>query len=415
MRARDARSSASWARSSACRRSFSSASRAAAPAASRSGALVEQRRVVDERGERLVLRAEHGHGAARPVAGSVERAAVAVDERPPLREPEPELERRVAERPRERVADRARRRVLELDHEVGDRRARAPAPQRPGCKRDRDREHGGRLRPEHRSSSSRSWSRSRSGRGRTQWRRRRRGRARRGRTAAGRAAGPGRRARALLRPRRRKTEITPIVIPSWTRPAPVRSCQPTFVSGAVPAGWALDPEPGYHVVAGVVEEQEQQREVQLERVRPDDEAALEARVEPAGRIREEEVHEQRDDGGEATTATVSASGERWKSGSAVGTGGERRGRQQRPGQALRTAIPEDEPDRDREHPNRVVDGRLVDREVPVTSGKVALSRRRDEEARAESRAGEPERTRTALTRPPRRAPRAPPQLARSSG
>ena len=111
-------------------------------------ASLEQDRVVDECRDRRVGRAEHGHGAVRLGRREFERAARRVDVRPPLGQPERELERRVAERPRERVANRAGRRALELDHQVGDACAGAAAPEQTGGKRHWDGELGGGHDPE---------------------------------------------------------------------------------------------------------------------------------------------------------------------------------------------------------------------------------------------------------------------------
>ena len=149
MRAREARSSASCARSSACSRSFSSASRAAAPAALSSARRSSRTRVVDERRDRGVGRAEHGHGAVRPPASGARTDwpdASTYDRRSGSQSAS--SSGRVAERPRERVANRARRRALELDHEVGDARAGAPAPEQAGGERHRDGERRGGHDPE---------------------------------------------------------------------------------------------------------------------------------------------------------------------------------------------------------------------------------------------------------------------------
>jgi hypothetical protein len=58
---------------------------------------LEQHRVVNERGDRSVGRAEHGHRPVGPRTRQLDRPALAVDVRPSLRQPERELERRVAE------------------------------------------------------------------------------------------------------------------------------------------------------------------------------------------------------------------------------------------------------------------------------------------------------------------------------
>ena len=66
--------------------------------------LVEERRVVDERGDPPAVVLEHGDGA--PVARAhVERAPAGIDVALVRRQPESELERRVAERAGDRVAD----------------------------------------------------------------------------------------------------------------------------------------------------------------------------------------------------------------------------------------------------------------------------------------------------------------------
>ena len=98
IRARDSWTCASCARSSASRRAFSSASRAAAPAASSSSRLVAQARIVDDRGERLAVVLELRDRPARAVGRQRDRMAVRVGIGVALRQPERDLERRVADR-----------------------------------------------------------------------------------------------------------------------------------------------------------------------------------------------------------------------------------------------------------------------------------------------------------------------------
>ena len=122
MRARESRSSSSCARSSACSRSFSSASRAAEPAASSSAGWSSST------GSWMIAASSSPTSVTarsrRVEAGSSSTLLVRPDAA--LRQPERELERRVADRPRERVADAARTDALELRRR-GRRPSRAPA------------------------------------------------------------------------------------------------------------------------------------------------------------------------------------------------------------------------------------------------------------------------------------------------
>ena len=70
------------------------------------GILVE-RRVVDERGDLAAVALDGGDRAVAAVGRQDDRVAVAVDVRVPLREPVGHHERRIAERPRQRVLERA--------------------------------------------------------------------------------------------------------------------------------------------------------------------------------------------------------------------------------------------------------------------------------------------------------------------
>ena len=100
--------------------------------------VVEQRGVVDERGEPVALVLEHRDGAAG-LLGEDELASVGVDVASRLGEPEGELERGVAERARDRVPHLARLpRGAELDHQPGDPRPVHPRPQQTHEERDRN-------------------------------------------------------------------------------------------------------------------------------------------------------------------------------------------------------------------------------------------------------------------------------------
>jgi hypothetical protein len=109
---------------------------------------LEQRRVVDERSDRVVGTAEPRHRPARSRSRQRDGQAARVHVALPLGQPERELERRVAEGPRQRVAHRSRRRPLQLDDEAGDRAVNAVPPEEPDRKRDRDRERRGGHDPE---------------------------------------------------------------------------------------------------------------------------------------------------------------------------------------------------------------------------------------------------------------------------
>ena len=66
--------------------------------------LLAQRRIVDEDGERLSLVLDQRHRALRTVLGNDEAVARRIHVVVELRQPEPDLERRVLERERELVA-----------------------------------------------------------------------------------------------------------------------------------------------------------------------------------------------------------------------------------------------------------------------------------------------------------------------
>ena len=113
-RARDSRSSPSCERSSAWRRSFSSATRAAVPTASSSSGWLEQDGVVDD-GREVV--ADERHGPVR-AARKHDLLPGVVDPGALLRQPQRELQSRIAQRTRQRVAHAPGPRPVERDHEV---------------------------------------------------------------------------------------------------------------------------------------------------------------------------------------------------------------------------------------------------------------------------------------------------------
>jgi hypothetical protein len=90
------------ARSSACRRSFSSARRGSGSLEQPSS--LEQGWVVDQGGDGSLGRPEHGDRAVGIGRRQLEREPAGVDVRTALGQPERKLQRGVAERSRERVA-----------------------------------------------------------------------------------------------------------------------------------------------------------------------------------------------------------------------------------------------------------------------------------------------------------------------
>ena len=136
------------ARNSACSRSFSSAN-ARPPRPSRAG-----RAARGAPGRGRAQRPELGRAEARvtarlrPGRRQLDRRPLAVDVRPTVGQPESNLERGVSERPRERVPHRARRRVVELDDEVGGARTCPPAPEQACREGYRDAEAGDHGHPE---------------------------------------------------------------------------------------------------------------------------------------------------------------------------------------------------------------------------------------------------------------------------
>ena len=149
IRAREARSSLTLACSSAARRSFSSAS-AAAPTT----ACTSSRSSVTEGSWSSIATGSPPRCTGvqeRAAPGSRQRHGPAgrVDPRRAFRQPIGERQRRVAERARERVAQRAvAAPVAEPRHQVADRRrSRHPAAQQPGEEGERDRRERDHARP----------------------------------------------------------------------------------------------------------------------------------------------------------------------------------------------------------------------------------------------------------------------------
>ena len=99
--------------------------------------LVAERLVVHERADRPAVALHDRGDAAGARLGQLEGAAVAVDEALLLVEPEGELERGIAERLRDRVAQRHA--LSDRDDERGDRAARQPAAEDPEEERERHR------------------------------------------------------------------------------------------------------------------------------------------------------------------------------------------------------------------------------------------------------------------------------------
>ena len=104
MRAREARTSASWALQLGLQaRVLEREARGGADGLEELG-LVRERRVVDERGDAPPVVLEHGDGASL-ASRHVERAPAGIDVALVCGQPERELEGRVGERARDRVAD----------------------------------------------------------------------------------------------------------------------------------------------------------------------------------------------------------------------------------------------------------------------------------------------------------------------
>ena len=100
-----------------------------------------------ERRDHLAVVLDPRHGPPRVVSGQLDGTAVAVDEAA-AGQRQRQLQRRVVERPRERVAQARGRRVLELDHEVAHGAAREARSQQAPDERERQRHHGDHLPPE---------------------------------------------------------------------------------------------------------------------------------------------------------------------------------------------------------------------------------------------------------------------------
>ena len=82
--------------------------------------LVAKDRIVHDGSERLAVVLEQRHGSGRSILGKLDGETVNVDESALLRQPEEDLEGRVAERGRELVSDARRGDVLEPQDEVAD-------------------------------------------------------------------------------------------------------------------------------------------------------------------------------------------------------------------------------------------------------------------------------------------------------
>ena len=333
IRAREARSSSSRARTSACRRSFSSASRAAAVTSSTSCSSSSTPRLVGDDGDRRPSRIRLVFAAA---AGSSTVRPCGVDE--PARVPERvrEDELRIADDPREHVAQaagrrrlrRARRRAARCRRERG---APAPSPTR----RRRGHPTSAAAWPSHsrRSTSSRS----RGGRGRA-----------RPRTSPPRAPGRRRRRRHRSRRGRRSPEPNGHENRQCERPGNAdvhpgarevgRSSTPV---GDQRRGWT---DTGRNCAPRVEEQRRQHPEHQD---RPDVGEAPRLRARRASRagrrVDEHRVADERRAGSRKRSPSVNASDEptagvvqlRHEPGDAGG-------RQQRPEAALRPAPPEGE-------------------------------------------------------------------------
>jgi hypothetical protein len=110
--------------------------------------LVAEGRIVDQSRERLVVVLEVGDRAVVPVLRKLDGQAVGVDIPAALGQPEGDLERRVVQSLGERVADLARRRLLEPEDEVADVRMGEAGPDETEEERDRERDQPDDLPPE---------------------------------------------------------------------------------------------------------------------------------------------------------------------------------------------------------------------------------------------------------------------------
>ena len=100
--------------------------------------LVQERRVVDERGDASAVMLEHGDRTSF-ARGHVERAPARIDVALVRGQPESELERRIAERAGDRVADVVgSRERAELHDQIGDTGALQAGAQEADEERDRD-------------------------------------------------------------------------------------------------------------------------------------------------------------------------------------------------------------------------------------------------------------------------------------
>ena len=121
--------------------------------------LVAQSRIVDERCDRLAVVLEPCHRALGPVGRQRGGLPGCVGVCVTLGSPEQHLERRVAERSRELVADPLRRRAAEAEHEIGHRGVGQARTQQPDEHHDRQRDHGCDLPPEEVVEDDRGWPR----------------------------------------------------------------------------------------------------------------------------------------------------------------------------------------------------------------------------------------------------------------
>jgi hypothetical protein len=103
---------------------------------------LEQDRIVDQSGNGSIRRPEQGDRAAGIRSRQLERPPARIDVGAAVGQPKRKLERRVAERPRERFSCGSGRRPLELDYEVGNRRTRCATPEQTESQRERNRHDG---------------------------------------------------------------------------------------------------------------------------------------------------------------------------------------------------------------------------------------------------------------------------------
>ena len=120
IRRRDASSSTIWACTSACRRALTDGQPCRRADRLDQRRVVEQRRMVDDHGDRVRRHPRRRSTLAVAVGRQAEPPTGGVDEAPDLRRPVADLQRRVTERAGERVTQRVGSRLAQLDHEIGD-------------------------------------------------------------------------------------------------------------------------------------------------------------------------------------------------------------------------------------------------------------------------------------------------------